>query len=288
MQTISTPTTKRTPCGRLLLLPLILSIVGFALLGAGCAPVSIRVTVRDDTGNPLAGLVVSARGKTATTDAWGVAVLSGLEPGLTEITVTGEGYQAIRTESFKAGTNQVDISLSPPSLTLRDLEAVASLRLRFVAVTKGKTEVTECAIIRTVGSHWKLTGPAEFIALGDTLYITSDGKWQKVQGGAFVAGLVTAIADGFLVGYQGFLASVAAPGIEVRPLGTGQANGYPCRIYELSGPASGEWVRARVHVISSGPYAGYATRAYWENSVGDSLTSDLFDLGAEFTIKAPL
>jgi len=269
---------------------LIVAVTGLVALAAACAPAEalLRVTVRDSAGNTLAGLVVTVRDRTASTDASGVAVLSGLKPGPAEIRVTGEGYQGTRSENLKAGDNRVDITLTPPSLALEGLQGLPSLRLRFTASAQGKIETTECAIVRGAGSHWKIPGQAEFIALGDAFYVNPDGKWQRLQSGAFMASFLTVVADGFLVGYQGFLESALGPDIQVRQMGTGTANGFACRTYELSGPSAGEWVRATVHVISSGTYAGYATRTYWENSKGDSLTTDLFDMGGAITIKAPL
>lgn len=266
--------------------------LALTFLVAACGPqtATLRLTVHDPAGKALAGVDVAVEGKTAKTDASGVATLSGLEPGQAQIGVSGQGYQETRTETLKAGANQVTITLTALSLTIKSPDGVPRLRMRFTFKSGGKTVISEGAIVRDQASHWKISDDAEFVTtIGGTIYLKVDGRWQKLEGlaGAF-AGAFTAVADGFMTGFQAFILSVSTPQVQVRQTGTGDVNGYQCRIYEVTGTASGEWVKSTVHIIGSGPYAGYATRTHWENAKGETMTTDVYDLGADFTINAPL
>jgi hypothetical protein len=252
---------------------------------------AVKVTVKNASGKPIAGLTVTVGGKTGQTDASGVVRLTGVEPqGEAAIAMSGLGYDVTRREGLKKGDNEFSYTLATP-WQAADLDKIGRLRFRYTQRQGAESEVlTEAAIERGVGAHW-IFGDEQLIALGKTSYISYEGGWVKVQQGGVagtLADIYLGMADDFLVEMETVAEQLAGDGLVGRYVGTATVNGYSCRHFEV------EWISSdwsgtyKIWLVASGSYAGHLTRVEYEVGPSAYTVIDLWDFDGDFKIGEPL
>lgn len=276
--------------------PILAAVVVAAVLCCSCGPAAatVRITLKGEGGGALPGITVTCGEAAATTDSGGRATLKEIAPGQVTLVFSGGGYDAERTATVRAGVNDLSYQLEPAGFSARAFSEIERMRIR-VRQSDDHGAATEGVFVRGKGVHWVMADGSEVISTGDVVYVKLHGQvWQRIQTGVAGQLLAEAIAE---MGNQMFgeiqafdARVVEGDTVRAEPVGSDQANGYDCRVFEVgweSDHQSGEYT---VHVIAQGEYRGFVTRYTWEIS-GDGVVLmifDVYDFNGEYDVCAPI
>lgn len=216
----------------------------------GLAPIpttaNLKGTIKNNSGQLLQNVVVTAGSRSTLTDANGNYLLTGIAPGTASVTASLSGYQTVSTSvAFSAGVTYLfsptlyPSSVPPPATTLQGIVIDAATGNPIVgasAVLKGVTQTTDA------------NGKFVFASAATgafTLSISAAGYQSAVVSGSIVAGLndlgkvplvaapATTTLQGSVLSDQGNAIAGATVAIAGGPSATSDGTGH----YQLAGIA---------------------------------------------------
>lgn len=255
------------------------------------AAATLKVTVKDEAGVPLADITVAAGGKTATTDAQGTATFPDLTPGTVTVKLGGQGYEpAEQSATVQPGENSLACEMRSAALVVRDPAGIAGMRLRIAVESAGESYETEAELAASGDSRW--TGDGTTVIVKDqVLYVRADGQWMRFDGdlGRNMAEVYLGVSRAYMNEFFDFSADLSAPGAHIgKFVGQEEANTYSCNVYAVTWPGLPQDLSYKVWVIASGAWRGYITRYRCEQTGVGLLVIDVWDFNAEISIEAPI
>jgi len=278
---------------RLLPLSAVMVVVLVLLVSCGPSTATLQITLKNEEGAALADVTVTVQEKSAKTDSKGQATLRGVVPGEVTISFAGGEYAGERTATVKAGNNALSYELQSNAFSVRPMSDITRMRIR-VRQSDNEAAVTEGTFVRGEGVHWRMADGSEVISLFDVLYVKPSGQgWQRVQTGAsgqLLAEAIAGMANQMLGEIQAFDARVMDTAVQARWIDRAEANGYDCRVFEVSWSSDSQSGTYQIYVIASGEHQGFATRYSWDVSGGGGVLMifDIYDLNGDYDVTAPM